>query len=125
MNKIMGGLNELVFEEIDEYSYIPDELANASWVKPAKQRVLNEFYCQMSGYDAGLIYKCKLAPLDDDDEPFVLDDEEPVTTWLEQDQRIYVGYTNGKVRAFYLKDDSYTDQTLTEDLPNHHKLGKD
>ena len=124
----MAPLNELVFEEIDEYSYVPDELGNCSWVKPGGN--INEFYCQINGYDSGLIYKCKLTPLDEADEavqeePFdsyVLDDEQPVTCWIERDQRIYAGYSNGKIRAFHLEDESYNDEILAEGLPNHHTL---
>ena len=63
VNQIMGPLNELVFEELEEYTYIPEETGIASWVKPGKNE--NEFYCQMTGYDAGLIYKCKLSKLED------------------------------------------------------------
>ena len=52
------------FEELDEYSYEPDEIANVTWAKPGDN--IDEFYCQMTGYDAGYIYKCKMGKLNED-----------------------------------------------------------
>ena len=57
-------LKPLQFEELDEYSYEPDEIANVTWAKPADNN--DEFYCQMTGYDAGYIYKCKMGKLNED-----------------------------------------------------------
>ena len=49
-------------------------------------------------------------------------DEEPISSWIETDQRIYAGYKNGKVRAFHLEDDSYSEEILREGLENHHTI---
>ena len=53
---------------------------------------------------------------------FELMDEEPISSWIETDQRIYAGYKNGKVRAFHLEDDSYSEEILREGLENHHTI---
>ena len=121
----MAPINDMKFEELDEYSHIPEQKANVTWAKVAQSN--DEFYCQMSDYDAGIIYKCKLAPVQleegeqlelDETEPFDafwLDDQEPVSSWIESESRIYVGYKNGRVRAFHLNDtDTYTDDMLRE-----------
>ena len=125
INNIMAPINDMKFEELDEYSHIPEQKANVTWAKVAQSN--DEFYCQMSDYDAGIIYKCKLAPVQleegeqlelDETEPFDafwLDDQEPVSSWIESESRIYVGYKNGRVRAFHLNDtDTYTDDMLRE-----------
>merc|ERR1719462_394885 len=109
VNAIMAPLNDLKFEELDEYSYEPDEIANVTWAKPADNH--DEFYCQMTGYDAGYIYKCKMGKLNEDgaideNEPidsFELMDEEPISSWIETDQRIYAGYKNEKFELFIWK----------------------
>lgn len=49
-------------------------------------------------------------------------DEEPISSWVETDQRIYVGYKNGKVRAYHLEEDTYTEEILREGLENHHTI---
>ena len=135
INNIMGPVNDMKFEELDEYSHIPEQKANVSWAKVAQAN--DEFYCQMTGYDAGIIYKCKLAPITLDDkeqvameesEPFDafwLDDQEPISSWIERESRVYVGYKNGRVRVFHLNDtDMYTEDMLREGggLLHHHTI---
>ena len=80
----------MVFEELDHYHFIPETVGRITWAKP----VLDEedhMYCQVSGYDAGMIYKCKFEEIKEELNPsepvdaFALDDETEISSWLEKD----------------------------------------
>ena len=90
MNNIMAPVNDMKFEELDEYSHIPEQRATVTWAKVAE--AADQFYCQMTGYDAGIIYKCKLQKIEVEDESTNLEETEPFDAfWLDDQEPVSLG----------------------------------
>lgn len=98
VKNLYAPVNEMQFEEKDEYHFVPNKLGDMTWAKSVDGEE-DHMYFQMSGYDSGLIYKTKLSPLTEDmaaSDPvdaWILDTDEEVCSWLERDRRIYAGYS--------------------------------
>nr|AAS21445.1 hypothetical protein FLJ31910-like protein [Oikopleura dioica] len=126
IKNIYEPVNAMEFEELEEYSYVPDHVGEVIWAKPSEEE--GYVLCQMAGYDQGLIYKCKLSEFEEAHEPvdpedaFMLDEDFHVTSWSEKKNRIYAGSADGKVRIYQTEKEQYTEADFENGFESHHTI---
>lgn len=126
IKNIYEPVNAMEFEELEEYSYVPDHVGEVIWAKPSEEE--GYVLCQMAGYDQGLIYKCKLSEFEEAHEPvdpedaFMLDENFHVTSWSEKKNRIYAGSADGKVRIYQTEKEQYTEADFENGFESHHTI---